>query len=121
MKYCLFFITALTGLSIAVFSQPSHAGRDSYIFSKNIGWTILESKTIDGWKDGAKKKQSGFEGCNFGRTIYFADGSHATCKSERFQRGYLPKAVILGKYLSIQGEKIPVFKMLVEGEEYDIE
>ena len=86
---------------------------------KNIGWTIIDSKTIQGFRDKGKKSDS-FEGCVSGRIIYFTDGTTVTCSSYGYQYAYMPTAIILGKALTYQGKNITMYKMIVENDEYDI-
>ena len=91
------------------------------LFEQNIGWTIVESKTIEGYRDIGKEKKGDFEGCDYDRTIYFMDGSTVKCNSYGYQYAYMPTAIILGKSFTHKGTKITQFKMIVESEEYDIQ
>lgn len=86
---------------------------------KNVGWTIIDSKTIKGFRDKSKKSDS-FEGCDYDRVIYFTDGTTVTCTSYGYQYAYMPTAIILGKALNYQGKNMTMYKMIVENDEYDI-
>ena len=44
-----------------------------------VGYTIVDSKTIVGWKDDGEADEDSFEGCDFDRQIQFDDGSTLTC------------------------------------------
>lgn len=90
------------------------------ILEKNVGWTIIDSKTIDGFKDKGKEKKNDYEGCDYDRVIYFTDGTSAICSSYGYQYAYLPTAIILGKSSKYQGKDITMYKMIVDGDEYDI-
>ena len=91
------------------------------ILEQNVGWTIVGSKTIEGWRDPGKKKEDGFEGCDHGRIIYFMDGSSVTCNSYGYQYAYMPTAIILGRSINYKGKSISIYKMIVEDDEYDIQ
>lgn len=78
-----------------------------------VGYTVLEVKTIAGWRDADGKSGEGFEGCSLGRTIIFDDNKAATCSGFGFQHAFRPSAVILSR----QGD----FKMVVEDEIYDLQ
>ena len=77
-----------------------------------VGYTIVDSKTIDGWYDEDGKKEDGFEGCAHGRTIVFTDGRILHCAEYGYQYAYRPTAIILARGSS--------FKMIVEDEVYDM-
>lgn len=72
-----------------------------------------ENKTIVGWRDQDNKEGGSFEGCDFGRVIVFDDMTTLTCTSYQYQYAYRPDAIIFTKGSGI--------KMIVEGEEYDME
>ena len=55
------------------------------VLENNVGWTIVDSKTIDGYKDQGEPKADDFEGCDYDRIIYFRDGTTATCSSYGYQ------------------------------------
>ena len=48
------------------------------------------------------------------------DGTTVTCNSYGYQYAYMPKAIILGKSFLHKGKKIMMFKMIVDGNEYDV-
>lgn len=77
-----------------------------------VGYTIIASKTIDGWYDPDGKKGDSFEGCEFDRTIIFTDGKVLHCATYRYQYGYHPRAVILS-----DGRQV---KMIVDSQIYDM-
>jgi len=91
------------------------------MLTSNIGWTIIESKTIEGYKDRGKPKKNDFEGCDYDRVIYFMDGSAVTCSSYGYSYSYMPTAIILGKSTTYKGKDYTLYKMIVEGDEYDIQ
>ncbi len=90
------------------------------VLENNIGWTIVDSKTIDGYKKENGEKEDSFEGCEHGRVIYFRDGTSATCNSYGYQYAYAPTAIILGKSVTYKGKNLTMHKMIVECEEYDV-
>ena len=90
------------------------------VLENNIGWTIIDSKTIDGYKKENGEKEDSFEGCEHGRVIYFRDGTSATCNSYGYQYAYAPTAIILGKSVTYKGKNLTMHKMIVECEEYDV-
>jgi len=107
---------------LLLFLNPAQAiaGCDS-ILERSVGWTILDSKTIDGYKDEGEVKEDSFEGCDYGRTIYFRDGTTVTCNSYGYQYAYAPTAIILGNTVKYKGKSFNLYKMIVECEEYDLE
>ena len=78
-----------------------------------IGYTIIESKTIESWYDDDEKDDS-FEGCSHGRVIVFTDNTTLTCAEYGYQYAYRPTAIILAKEISYQGKSFYDFKMVVE-------
>ena len=99
--------------------SPIYANCES-ILKNNVGWTIIASKTIEGYRDPTGEKEDGFEGCEYGRVIYFLDGTSVTCNSYEYQYAYMPIAIILGKSINYKGKSITMYKMIVECEEFDI-
>lgn len=59
---------------------PAQADCES-VLENNVGWTIVDSKTVDGYKDKGEPKKDDFEGCDYDRIIYFRDGTSAICNS----------------------------------------
>lgn len=96
-----------------------HAGFASAI-ENSIGWIILDSKTIDGYKNEEGEKEDSFEGCDYERIIYFRDGTTVTCNLYGYQYAYAPTAIILGKSITYEGKEITMLKMIVEGVEYNL-
>jgi hypothetical protein len=88
--------------------------------ANNVGWTIVASKTIDGYIDENGKRNSSFEGCDYGRVVIFRDGTSVTCNSYRYHYAYAPTAIILGKIVTYKGKKYTLLKMIVEDDEYDV-
>lgn len=84
-----------------------------------VGYTIVATKTIEGWKEG-RKSGSDFEGCEFDRVIIFSDGTALVCREYRYTYSFMPKAVILAKQISYQGRSFYDFKMVVDDEVYDM-
>ncbi len=97
----------------------THADGES-ILEKHIGWTIVATKTIEGYRDLRKEKKDDFEGCDFDRVVFFKDGTTVTCNSYGYQYAYKPKAIILGKPVTYKGQNLTIFKMVVNGNEYDV-
>lgn len=120
LRIGLFQKFILVLILLEVFSAISYANCEQ-VLEKSIGWTILESKTIEGWKDPGKEKQDGFEGCDYGRIIYFLDGTGAKCSSFGFQFTYMPTAIILAKSVKFKEKSFTLYKMIVECEEYELE
>ena len=88
---------------LEMFSSNSYANCER-VLEKSIGWTILESKIIASWQDSGEEKKDGFEGCNFGRIIFFLDGTRAKCNSFGFQFAFMPTAIILAKSVNYKGK-----------------
>lgn len=85
-----------------------------------VGYTIVDSKTIDGWHDEKNKSEDGFEGCEYGRVIVFTDNTTLTCAEYGYQYAYRPTAVILAKKISYGSSSFYSYKMIVEDEIYDM-
>jgi len=92
----------------------------SYQLEQLVGWTIIDVKTIEGFKEIGEQKQSGFEGCNGDTNIYFMDGTVAQCMSLGLQLSLMPKAIIFGTKTTYKGKEMLLYKMLVEDNLYDI-
>ena len=101
------------------FSSIAHAGCES-ILEKHIGWTIIASKTIEGYRDSGEEKKDDFEGCEYDRIVYFMDGTKVTCNSYGYQYAYMPKAILLGKSTTYKGKDLTIFKMIVNSNVYDV-
>ena len=82
-----------------------------------VGWTIIEVKTIKGYKDDGEEEQSNWKGCKFGRRVLFSDRTTVKCASYNYQYAYYPEAVILGTKMKSGGV---LLQMCVEGELIDI-
>lgn len=85
-----------------------------------VGYTIVDSKTITGWRDDDEKDDSSFNGCSHGRIIYFSDGNKLTCAEYGYMYAYRPTAIIFAREISTQGKKLHDIKMMVEDELYDM-
>ena len=84
-----------------------------------VGYTIIDSKTIERWYDDDEKDDA-FNGCNYGRVIVFTDNTALTCAEYGYQYAYRPTAIILAKEISYQGKSFYDYKMIVEDEIYDM-
>jgi len=115
------FILIVSFLVVLIYPKMMAMADCESILERNIGWTIIDSKTIEAWKDPGKKKEDGFEGCEHGRIIYFMDGTTVTCNCYGYQYAYMPTAIILGRSINYKGKSITVYKMIVEDDEYDIQ
>ena len=112
----LVFFAALS----TTFSQAAVADMTAYQLEQLIGWTIIDSKTIEGYRDDGEDKESDWEGCDFGRTVYFLDGTSVTCNSFGYQYSFMPKAILFGRSMTYQGKQHTLYKMLVDGQLYDV-
>ncbi|WP_458699856.1 hypothetical protein ACKGJI_08500 [Sulfurospirillum sp. 1307] len=92
----------------------------SYQLEELVGWTIVEVKTIEGFKEPNQPKQDGFEGCNGDTVVYFTDGTAAKCISLGLQLELMPKAIIFGMQTTYKGKKMIMYKMIVKNNTYDI-
>lgn len=90
------------------------------VLEDNVGWTIISVKTIEGYKDKDKKPVDSFEGCDYDRKIYFSDNTHVECRTYSYSYSYRPKAVILGKSIDYNGKKFNTYRMIVDGNDYDV-
>jgi hypothetical protein len=86
-----------------------------------VGYTIVGAKTIAGYVNSDGKRKDDFEGCEYGRTIIFDDGTGLKCSSYGYQYAYRPKAIILAKSLSINGTNFETVVMIVESDKYDMQ
>ena len=84
-----------------------------------VGYTIVATKTIEGWKEG-RKSGDDFEGCEFDRVILFTDGTALVCREYSYSYSFMPTAVILAKQITYQGRSFYDFKMVVDDEVYDM-
>ena len=86
-----------------------------------VGYTIVGSKTIVGYRDKDGKSSEDFEGCDFDRKIRFDDGTALTCSGYDYSYSYRPTAVLLMKSSEFQGRKVAHIVMIVEDDAYDME
>jgi len=87
-----------------------------------VGYTIIDSKTIERWYDDNEKEES-FNGCSHGRVIVFTDGTRLKCAEYGYMYAYRPTAIIFARQFSLKGIKGGSFydiKMMVEDEIYDM-
>ena len=110
----------LLSIILVVFGISTAKTDCSYTLENHIGWTIVDSKTIDGYIDQNGKRSDDFEGCDFDRTIVFTDGTAIRCNSFGYQYTFRPKAVILGKVITYKGKKVILYEMIVENEVYQM-
>lgn len=85
-----------------------------------VGYTIVDSKTIQGWYDDDEKEDGAFKGCKHGRVIVFTDHKSLTCTEYGYQYAYRPTAIILAKEISYKGKSFYDYKMIVEDDVYDM-
>lgn len=85
-----------------------------------VGYTIVASKTIEGWYDDDEREDGTFNGCTFGRVILFSDGTRLTCSEFGYMYAFRPTAIIFAKEISFGGKKHYDIKMMVEDEIYDM-
>lgn len=102
------------------FITSSSAAVDEYQLEQLIGWTIVATKQVEGHKPEGKPKSDDFEGCDFGMIIYFTDGSSLECNSFGYQYAFMPKTIIFGKAMDYKGKRVTIYKMLVQGQVYDV-
>jgi len=88
--------------------------------SKLVGWTIIDSKTIDGYRDPDNKGDDTFEGCDYDRIIIFTDGTGVECSSYSYTYAYRPTAILLGKSVNYNGSQFTMYKMVVGDNFYDV-
>lgn len=85
-----------------------------------VGYTIVDIKTIDSFRDRGKEKTDGFEGCDHDRTIIFADGTAVVCRTYSYSYSYRPRAVLLGRVTTFAGRQLTEIKMIVRDRVYDV-
>jgi len=107
-------------LFLSLFFTFLYGSNCTYILKNHIGWTIVGSKIIQGYKDRGKPKKEGFEGCDYDRVIYFTDGTAVTCNMYGYSYAYMPTAIILAKSVKYKGKNYTLYKMIVSDNEYDI-
>ncbi len=105
MKKIYFYITLLLASSFA------HANITDDL-DDFVGYTIIASKTIEGYQDKNGKKDDSFEGCDYDRLIIFSDDKILICAGYSYHYAYRPKAIILSNGSS--------FKMIVGDDVYDM-
>jgi hypothetical protein len=86
---------------------------DSSQANELAGYTIVGVFTITGYKDEDGTGKNQFDGCQYGRTIIFDDSKILTCAGYAYHYAYRPEALVL-----VKGGN---FKMLVEGEIFDMQ
>jgi hypothetical protein len=109
-------------LVASTFFRTTPAGADTADTLENyVGYTIVASKTIVGYRDKDGKSSDDFEGCDFDRKIRFDDGTTLTCSGYDYTYAYRPTALILMKSSEFQGRKTAQAVMIVEDDAYDME
>jgi hypothetical protein len=91
------------------------------VLSKLVGYTIADFRTVEGYVDSDGERKDGFEGCAFGRSIVFTDGTALKCNGFSYAYAYRPTAIILVKSMTIQGRSFGTVKMIVDNDVYDME
>jgi hypothetical protein len=100
--------------SILLLSPSALADLTESLMRQYVGYTIAGVLTITGWRDSDGTGEDGaFKGCKFGRTIIFEGNRALKCGGYGYQYAYRPDAIIL-----VKGQD---FKMLVEGDVYDMQ
>ena len=107
-------------LFIITLASPSNAMILEHQLEQLVGWTIVGSKQIKGHKARGKPYSDDFEGCDFGTIIYFSDGTALECNSYGYQYAFMPKAIIFGKGIHHQGKSTTIYRMLVQGQSYNM-
>lgn len=93
-------VTAFILLLLVSYSSLS---QDSYVLDQLVGYKIVASETIVGFYDSNGKAYTTFIGCDYGRTILFADNTKLTCNDYLFiGEEYQPSAVILYNGVNIK-------------------
>ncbi|OED64622.1 hypothetical protein A143_09315 [Vibrio splendidus ZS-139] len=110
----------LISVVLTLFPISSLAMVDEYQLEQLIGWTLLESKQIEGYITESGERSDDFEGCDFDMRVLFTDGKAVTCNSYGYQYAFMPKALIFGKSVNYKGKQFTLYKMLVQGQLYDI-
>jgi hypothetical protein len=106
-------------LAALLLASPAKADLASKL-RKLMGYTIVDSKTIAGWRHEAKKEEGTFDGCEHGRVIVFDDNTVLTCAEYGYQYAYRPTAIILARPRTYGGKTVYDYKMVVENEIYDM-
>lgn len=107
-------------LCLMSLAAPSTASADlARELERMIGYVIVATKTVEGWREDGKR-EDGFSGCSHGRVIVFTDGTALTCSTYNYSYAYRPTAIIFAKQLQFQGREMVDYKMVVEGEMYDM-
>ncbi|RJG42685.1 hypothetical protein D1Z90_12095 [Motilimonas pumila] len=101
--------------------MPSYADISENTLEDFEGWTLISVKTVSGFIDEDGTEDSAFEGCDYERTIMFTDGTQVKCDSYGYQYSFMPKAFIFGRSYSYKGSSLTSFKMIVAGEDYDLQ
>jgi hypothetical protein len=117
MKRPSFLVIVTTCLLFAASAALADCGDE---LEGLVGYTIIASKTIEGYRGPGREKDDSFEGCDYDRIIIFDDGTGLRCTSYGYQYAYRPTAIIFGKRMEFQGRSVTVLKMLVEDEVYDM-
>ncbi|MBF0677188.1 hypothetical protein [Pseudomonas sp.] len=107
-------------IALLSITSATYAMIDEYQLEGLVGWTIIASKQIEGRIDENGEKSDDFEGCDHGTRIIFTDGTGVTCNSYGYQYAYMPKAIILGSTIKYKGKDVTIYKMLVQGQIYDV-
>ena len=109
------YLTLLIALPINISSAGIVDDMGSY-----VGYTIVAVKKIAGYRDSGGKRADEFEGCEYGRTILFDDGTGLTCSGYHYHYKYHPSALLLMRSSEFQGNRIASVVMIVDDEAYDM-
>lgn len=106
---------ASLGILLFLLCGTATAGVSDSELARLKGYTILGSFTITGWYDPGKGKgvNEAFEGCEHGRVLILDNSIKVVCNEYNYSYAYRPDAIIFAKGSS--------YKMLVDGDFYDIE
>jgi hypothetical protein len=101
----------ITAILLSILSTGTYADTANTL-KKFKGYNIVDVLTIEGTIDRNGKKESAFNGCEYGKVIIFEGNKSLKCSSYGYQYAFRPDAVIL--------YKSGIFKMIVENDIYDM-
>ncbi|MUK64020.1 hypothetical protein GNP81_19215 [Aliivibrio fischeri] len=113
-------LITITALILSLNPTTSIAQVDESTLEQLVGWTLIETKTIEGFYNDDGKYEDSFEGCDYDRVIQFVDSTQIECSSYGYQYAYRPTAFIFGKNTNYKGKSYTLYKMIVEDDVYDI-
>lgn len=104
MKYLPAFVLSLFATNLMADTADD--------LSDFVGYTIIGSFTVTGWRDPNGKEGDSFEGCEYDRVIILDDRKILRCATYSYSYSYRPKAVVLSDGSSL--------KMIVGDNVYDM-